>query len=272
MEVISDEFLGLKRKAIQGRRGLGSTSSSYSKSYKKPRGSVKSVNPLYGRQYRNAKNPYDLTEYKFLDMSFGPTAIVSTTDCSGAEVDPATGCTGALSVPAQGDTAITRDGFRYVMQSIHISGLISCAGQAAQTAYDSPPFVFIALVHDKQTNITQLNSEDVFINPLASVTTCTSGMRNMTFTTRFKVLKTWQYQFPQFQAANDAATTFAQSPQLMPFVIYKDLKNIPVRCTAAGTAANVNTVIDNSLHLIALTDAVGGVPLLAYNARLRFVG
>jgi len=58
-------------------------------------------------------------ETKYFDVSFSGT-VSNSTDCSGAEIDPATIL--CLNGVPQGDTASSRDGFKIAMKSIQIEG------------------------------------------------------------------------------------------------------------------------------------------------------
>lgn len=216
-------------------------------------------------------------EVKFLDAPRTLTAIASPADATGGEMDPSSVITGCLSAPAQGDGPSNRDGNRIAMKSIYITGLISIAGQSALAALNAEvfPTVFLALVLDTQTNAAQLNSEDVFTNPNASGDTAAQPLRNMSFTNRFKVLKTLTIPGSRFFAVasnNAAATTISTTGCHLPFSLSKNLGGLKVQFTTGSTTADVAGVIDNSLHLIAYCSSTASNPTIAYNSRLRFVG
>lgn len=211
-------------------------------------------------------------EKKFLDVSASALAIPTVAAMTGGTMAPTAGCTGCLSCPAQGDGPQNRDGLKIICKSIQIEGIVSIPIQINQTALDVMPTIFIALVQDTQTNLLTTASEDVYTNPSGATIMCTAPLRNMSNSERFKVLKTETIQVPQLMATYDG-TNIEQAGMDVKFSMFCKLGNMGVRITTGGTAANVNTVTDNSLHLIAFTSiAIGLVPVLAYNARLRFIG
>lgn len=57
-------------------------------------------------------------ETKFLDTAWNGVAINASTDGAGGELQPSTGCTDCISVPAQGDGESQRDGRKYCVKSI----------------------------------------------------------------------------------------------------------------------------------------------------------
>ena len=70
----------------------------------------------------------------------------------------------ALTAPSQGDAYNQRDGSKITIKSILIQGSLYIPNQNDQTTCDFVPIVTIALVLDKQTNGSTLNSEDVYTN------------------------------------------------------------------------------------------------------------
>ena len=145
-----------------------------------------------------------------------------------------------------------------------------------QTATNTPPTVFCALVLDRQSNGATLNSEDVFTNPAASALLAVNPLRNMSFTSRFKVLDTWTHTWEpsQLMAFNDqATTTFASMGGHKPFVLSKKFKTpLRVTFTTGSTTADIANVIDNSLHVIAYASNLSTAPNIQYTSRMRFVG
>jgi len=208
-------------------------------------------------------------ELKFMDASRSGLALTAPSDATGGEVDPAT--MNCLNGIAQGDGESERDGRRVIMKSIQIEGRIAFAASADQADIVTAPNIFIALVWDKQTNQAQLNSEDVFTNPGAATGLAANPMRDLQYSTRFEVLKTWRLSRPPSPAAgtDGTNTNSVKTPDVL-FRFYKKLPNIPV--TFNGTGATVASITDNSLHLIAYASQVTQASTINYNSRLRFVG
>lgn len=215
-------------------------------------------------------------ETKFLDAPRTTLALTAPADATGGEISPSSIVTGCLSAPAQGDGPTNRDGHKILIKSILVQGMIQFAGEEDQTATNSLPTVFCALVQDKQSNGATLNSEDVYTNPVASGVCAVNPLRNMSFTSRFKVLDTWQHAFEDnlLQAFNDqATTTFAQQGGAVPFTLSKKFKTpLRVTFTTGSTTADIANVIDNSLHVIAFCSSTTTNPNILYNSRMRFVG
>ncbi len=205
-------------------------------------------------------------EVKFLDSSVVGTSVLAPTDAAGAEVDPSTLL--ALNAIAQGDGESNRDGRRCVLKNVYVTGHIRCPKQANQTAGDDSAQIFVALVWDKQTNGAQLNSEDVYTNPGANAQTAAVPLRNLQYSQRFQVLDTVALDFSGPTIAYDG-TNVEQSGLVKPFKLSKKI-NIP--CQYTGTTGVVANIADNSLHIIAYASNVDLVPIIDYNARVRFVG
>jgi len=205
-------------------------------------------------------------ENKFYDTSL-TAALTASTNWAGAEHDPA----GVLciSAPAQGDGESNRDGKKINITSAHVTGTIYCAAQANQTASDAAPVVFIALVLDMQTNGAQLNSEDVYTNPLGNSIANVNPLRNLQYSKRFKVLKTKTLQLPVPSITYDG-TNIEQSGFVRSFRM--DISKMALPVTFTATTAGVANVVDNSLHIIAVATNIDMAPAISYNARIRFVG
>lgn len=205
---------------------------------------------------------------KFYDTAVAGAIIASPTDCSGGEVDPATVL--CISAPAQGDGEQNRDGNRALIKSAFITGILEAAPQANQTAGDAASAWMVALVLDTQTNGAQLNSEDVYVNPSAATLLAGQPLRNLQYSSRFRVLKTVKGHFSQPNMAYDG-TNIEQGGARTPFTMSWS-GSLPVQFKGGATAAGVAGVADNSLHVIAFTTGTDLAPVIRYNARVRFQG
>jgi len=206
-------------------------------------------------------------ELKYVDYTY-EAALVTSASAAGGEADPATAL--ALNAIAQGDTESTRDGKQVMCKSAFVTGVCTIPFQTAAAAGTqmTVPTVFIALVQDCQTNGAQLNSEDVFVNP-GGTPMSASLLRNLQYTSRFKVLDSTQLTFQPFPIWNASATTADVVGQSMPFKLSWN-GDMPTNYT--GTTAVVGAIQDNSLHVVAFTNNVDNTPFLVYNSRVRFVG
>jgi len=204
-------------------------------------------------------------ETKYLDMT-GTAALSGAAGWTGAEIDPAGNL--CLNTMVQGTSASQREGRKITNVSIEVIGTIYQANQADQAAADVSPTVFLALVLDTQTNGAQLNSEDVYINPSGVGAALTAPLRNMLYSKRFKVLKTWTKALPQLPISYDG-TNMEQAGQGTPFKMFKTLGFVTEFLGNAGTIADIS---NSSLHLIGVTSNTSTAPTIYYNARLRFRG
>jgi hypothetical protein len=206
-------------------------------------------------------------EKKFYDVSLGAAVLTAPLDASGGEHNPSATLT--LNTVAQGDGESNRDGRQISMDSIYVKGNIFIDLTANQTASVQAGIVFVALVLDTQTNGAALNSEDVFKNQSGSSRLAASPLRNLQFTSRFKVLEQFQATLKDPQSVYDG-TNIERDGFDVPFTFYKKLAGLKV--TYSGTTAAISNIIDNSLHIIAYTTSTDLTPLLYYQARLRFRG
>lgn len=209
-------------------------------------------------------------ELKYLDCGRTLTVLTAPIDCSGGEINPSSGCTGCISAPALGEAFNQRDGSKITMKSILVQGSINVANQNDQTAVDFCPVVTVALVLDKQTNSVTLNSEDVYSNPTGEALQNYSVLRTPSFSKRFKVLKFMTIPLHNPTISYDG-TNIEQGGYSIPFTMSKKL-NYSVSFRTGETAANVTSVVDNSLHIIAWTNNTGLAPNIGFNSRLRFYG
>lgn len=213
-------------------------------------------------------------EKKFLDCAANNLALVSSAGQSTQELNPTTGCTNCLSAPAQGDGASNRDGAKIIGKSLQITGIVGMPAQTNQTLTDTTPIIYLAVVLDMQTNggtATGIDSENVYQNVGANSNLCATPLRNMSFSTRYQVLKLKKIRLPVPSVTWDG-TNIEQAGVTVPFDIYLNLKNLPIKFTSGSTTADVSSVIDNSLHLIGGSSDQGGLPVIYYQSRFRFIG
>lgn len=205
-------------------------------------------------------------ELKFFDSVRASLAIPAPTDATAGEMDPAT--LNAIFCPVQGTGGSNRDGRRCTMTSVQITGLVNVPAQQGQTSADVNGTIFIALVMDKQTNASQLASEDVFSNPSGNASMAASPLRDLERSTRFNVLKVWTMDLPPQQAQHDGTNADLQGYQLR-FEGFIKLNTKVEFIANGGTVADTQ---DNSLHMIAFASTTASAPTLLYQARVRFIG
>lgn len=207
-------------------------------------------------------------ECKFFDTSrIGVNPSVQT-DASGGEMDPTT--LNCLSCPSQGDGSSDRDGRQIVMARLQINGTIKLAAESGQSAADTIGNIFVAIVWDKQTNGSQLSSEDVYTNPAGNIVTAPHPFLNLENEHRFCILKSKMFAMHDPNISEKSGTNIEQSGYERPFYMDLDLPQIIVNFK--GNAGSVADVVDNSLHVISFMSVNNTSITLNYNARLRFYG
>ena len=209
-------------------------------------------------------------EKKFKDYSYAQ-AIASPTDSTGGELDPTGSSVLCLNAVAQGDGPSERDGRSIRMISLQIQGTFSASQQINQSAMDPGTTFTLWVVHDRQTNGAQMNSEDCFTNPAASSLTAPMPFRNIEYNKRFRILARRTWHIPPMPGTYDG-TNIEQAGDVIPFQFFVKLNKMPVNFKAGTTTGVVANIIDNSIHLIGFSTSNDLVVTVAYNARLRFVG
>lgn len=227
---------------------------------------------IMGKRRLNARSGgYLGLELKFLDCAWNGVALGASTDGSGGELQPSSGSTNCISCPAQGDGESNRDGRKYVIKSCFVSGNIDTTGlQDQANATDAAGFWF-ALVLDTQTNGATINSEDVYVNPSTSaIAMLPQPLRNLQNSKRFKILDSCFRNYKDIYAFNDGGATGAIIGGQLPTVKLSWKGTIQVETT--GTAADVASVSDNSLHVVAYAGSTGFTPVFIGKSRVRFMG
>lgn len=234
------------------------------------------------RYYRRSKNLaiartgglIDM-EKKYLDVYKSESALISGTSFAGLELQPSSGCTDCLSAPAQGDGSQQRDGLKIKILSILVKGYIKVdADNAGDTEVPRVvPKAFLALVVDTQTNGATIVSEDVYTNLTGVNAGTILPQRNMSNTTRFKVLRAKMVSIQSHSIATDSSNNVLRNGGYACFTMkYKFKTPLSVRFTTGGTSANVANVTDNSIHLIGGVSNTALAPTISYVSRIRFVG
>lgn len=211
-------------------------------------------------------------ELKFLDTAWNSVTINTSTDGSGGEIQPSTGCTNAISVPAQGDGESNRDGRKYTLKSAWFSGIVLTSPSANQADATDIPGYYFAMVLDTQANGATVVSEDVFINPgTTGHQMLPKPLRNLQNSRRFRILDSKYVPVGGMYAITDGTNTGSLAAMTEPTVNLSWKGNI--QCTSTGTNADVASASDNAIHIISYAgDATPLVPTIRAKARVRFVG
>lgn len=216
---------------------------------------------------RSVGNPMAITERKYFDSEVNaftlPTTAQFFTNC---EADPA--ALNCLFAPVTGDDIQNRTGRKVQVISIKIRGEIQLGAQSNQAVQDQMSLVRLALVMDKQTNGTQLSSEDVFATPTAAVGNGYLSFQNPAFFGRFKVLKDKYMTLSPPVSVYDG-TNIEQSGYSRFFkwnIKFKKPIVVHFNATNGGTVADI---VDNSFHVLG-GQTTGGLVVLSYKCRTTF--
>lgn len=207
-------------------------------------------------------------ESKFFDV-FHNDQINSGTNATWVTADPAT--EKCLSACTQGEEATSRDGRQYVITSLHIKGFVQVLRSASISATPKGGTVRLLVVHDKQTNGTQLAATEVMNTHTGTFDFL--GFRNLEWTKRYTVLMDTVIDLSQMQVVSDAANLFDTNEKRYYFEFNRKFKK-GILVNTTGTTAVVDNIADNSLHMIASAEPIvnGGDTYLIYRARMRFQG
>lgn len=224
------------------------------------------------RRRRNLRTAgYLGIELKFLDCAWNGVAIAESTDGAGAELQPSSGCTDAISIPAQGDGEQQRDGRKFTMRSAFFNGVIDSVPVSNQADVLDGFGYYFAMVLDTQTNATTIASEDVYINPGTSARSIIpKPLRNLQNSKRFRILDSMYVEVGGMYAMTDGASTGSLGPQAAPTITLSWSGDIPVNCVA--TTASVAASSDNSIHIVAYASSTALTPTFQGKSRVRFVG
>jgi len=211
-------------------------------------------------------------ELKFLDCAFNDVVIAQgTSDSTGLELQPTSGCTDCISIPAQGDGSSNRDGRRWTVKGAWLHGLVEFTAATADTEALPAPAICILMVLDTQANATAISSEDVLNNPSSQP----GGLfptpaRNLVNSKRFRILAK-QYIAPAGMSSfNDAAGTGTQAPE-GPYAVNLSWKG-SLECEAIGSGASITVASGNAISILAFCSSAAFTPVFSGMSRVRFLG
>lgn len=208
-----------------------------------------------------------VTETKYFDFEKAATAITApTTDWTGTEMDPTT--MNCLFAPTQGNNYNNREGRRVTIKKLRMNCFINSATQADQTTLDAPNYIRVILYLDKQTNAAQAQGEDLMASGPTGALPFAMFQNPANFG-RFKVLKEKRFTMQNPNFVWDG-TNIEQNGLIKMFKLkyaWKKGLTINFNNTNGGTVADI---VDNSLHVIAITNNIGFGASLGYKGRITF--
>lgn len=202
-------------------------------------------------------------EKKFLDTKSTVTAfpVVWT------RLNPTGGSTACLSMPAIGDTEISRDGRTFLMHSIFVRMTITFAATEGATAPINSPSYRVCLVLDQQTNNTAIVGTLVMD---ANAGRDEDSFRNLQNSKRFRVLGDTEHQIFHVFQLNEGASDLYANGTMQQTVRFNHVFKEPVKVRCTGTTADVASCSDNSLALIGIASTT--TISYTYETRMRFIG
>lgn len=209
-------------------------------------------------------------EFKFLDCAWNGVVLASSNAAAGGELQPSTGCTNAISVPAQGDGESERDGRRYDLKSAYVTGTIDFSPLANQADASQGGAYFLALVLDTQANAATVVSENVFTNPGTTTNTGVTPLRNLQHSSRYRVLDSVIMEDINVVTQTDGTNTGSHIPAQQH--VFKLGWRGDLRVECSGTTADVASVTNNALHLVGFAANTVYTPVIRAVSRCRFVG
>lgn len=210
-------------------------------------------------------------ELKFIDSFIVDANVLNNGTTSGKELSfsPST----AFNSSTTGDGESQRDGRTIQLKSLTISGTVyhEAFSQAPPEA-DDMNFgeVFLSVILDTQCNGNALQSENVYVNPVADTHGFSSLMRNLKFSSRFQILWSKVLKIPPANMAHTVVPPATGHYQgvCVPFKFTVDLTGLTT--TYTGEALGVAQIQDNAIQMIAMGTTHTFPCLLTANARIRF--
>lgn len=211
-----------------------------------------------------------VAERKYFDSQLATHAIaITTVSFTGAEADPTGGGINTLFAPQQGNDISNREGRSCWVHNITVRGVLKITPQASQTTGDKGQTIRLILVMDKQSNGTQMASEDLIAS--GNSVPMFFGFQNTANFGRFQILKDKMISFQPFPIAGNG-TTLIQGGCSRIFKLKYSFKTpikVNFNSTNGGTIADI---VDNSFHFIAARDDSDTPVNLDYKSRVSFTG
>jgi hypothetical protein len=210
-------------------------------------------------------------ELKYYDTSTEAVTIPAAASLAVGMVDPATN---ALNTVPSGPGPEQRIGRNISMKKLTIRGKI-IVPEANSGNADPGCNVMVAVVLDTQCNGASPTGDDIFLNHNNIDGNQTNCMRNLEYTTRFKVLKQMRIIADQ-QWVTGTQPDHANSGRHIPFQCDINLGSLRCQYTKPTTGGDeqIAAITDNALHVFAITDDSAGntKPQIQYMSRLRYTG
>lgn len=228
------------------------------------------------KKLRNSE-PKIHKELKYLDCYGEENTIDEGADTSGWEAPPDNGCVGCINAPSVGTGPQQRKGRRIRITSVYLTGHLSSEGFNSDNVEDEPS-VYVALVLNKHVNrVAGFNTQNVYEVPFELSRSLTARpFRNLGHTERYDVLdhKTFDLRWTSQSTfivnnTSSIADVFWQT-RVKP-VTFQLSYHKPIDVLFDnGTAANVDNVLKNAIHVVAKKNTTASSVTFRYISRVRF--
>lgn len=212
-------------------------------------------------------------EMKYFDSVREVVAIAASATWAGTVLDPNVSPVAnmnCLFCPTQGAGVNQRIGKACKLYKIKLNGLIVSPAQLNQAASDSPCYIRVMLVMDRQTNATQMTGTQLMTSPgVASAALAPLTHQNIDNFGRFRVLKDKTIILQNPTISYDG-TNIEQSGLMRKFkmnVKFRFPVEVRFNATNGGTVADI---VDNSFHFLAIVSNLDLNPYVSYSARCCF--
>lgn len=213
-------------------------------------------------------NGFSGQERKFLDVQ----STLQPLSLTWARVDPTSGSTDNLSTPAQGVGQSQHLGRTFYINAMFIHGQVFTPTVESLTIPNANFLYRICVVLDKQSNGAALTATDVMVAPV-STTADALSFRDLNNTHRFQILyDTGPVQFKvgpsqMADAGTGTGVLFSHGGIFQGFTMNKVWKK-PIKVRVDGTTADISSVADFSIHMIAVSTS--SALDIEYISRMRF--
>lgn len=207
---------------------------------------------------------------KYFDTLVAARGITGSNVWASTVFDP-TG-TNCLFAPTQGAAINQRIGGKVRIMKIKIRGRIEKQSAVGLSSLPQQQTVRIMLVHDKQTNATQMTGTQLMMGDAAqSIDTIVNTYQNLENFGRFRVLKDKKFSFGnQNSTGTSPAIQWGADVRQFKFSYsFGSGMEIRFNATNGGTIADI---VDNSFHIVANSNATGAnlIPNISYVCRVCF--
>lgn len=185
---------------------------------------------------------------------------------------------GPLFNPGQGDGLNARNDRAVLVRSWHVKGSLQVLPIDNGTKIPEGISVFVALIHDKQTNGAQCSAADVFVNGSGSQNLLMCLQRNPHRGARFEVLRSTIIDMKPIDFEVLDILTPDQTASVGQWAHFEFFIPMDTVVNFKGNAGTIADIVDNSWHIYAVRTPHNAVALekyapcrIVFTSRFRFI-